>query len=408
MENIKNFFTLPHWRNKNIAIIYYTYFATSAWFTLGMWYTFFLKVASPEQVAFVHTLGFIVGIAFDIPSGYLADKFGRKKILIIGLFLFSLGMGLFAFITNLWQMYLFEIITQLGLACISGSQESVLYNTVNAVEKVKEKADDLFTLIYSKCRMIANFSVMTSGLIGGFIYYLNDKSNWLGMALLCFVAALLCLKLIDYHERESMDDTKAIDHIKNGLKALINRKNVWLLPSILIFGGLAFISDWGVFPYGSLEKAGYNPLWMSIFFTIVYIVTLFINNKLPALIKYFGKTGGFYYYAVSSAVLLIIGAACHVLYAPLVIIPLGLFIVLSSIFITYLTSFVSAITTEKHRATALSASSFLSKFLYMISAPLMGMAFTAGKPEYNYLGFATLVVITLIVIRILLTKNKPS
>lgn len=405
ITNLKQFFSLPHWQNKNVAIMYYTYFATSAWFTLGMWYTFFLKVASPEEVALVHTLGFIVGIAFDIPSGYLADKFGRKRMLVIGLLLFSLGMFLFAFITNLWQMYVFEIITQLGLACISGTQEAVLYNTVNAIEIVKDKADDLFTLIYSKCRMIANFSLIISGLIGGLIYYVNDKSNWLGMALLCFIAALLCIKLVDHHDRKSMDDTKAMSHIKDGARVLVNRRNLWLLPAIVALGGLAFISDWGVFSYGSLEKAGYNPLWMSIFFTAVYIITLFATNKLPALQKLFGNTGGFTYFAVTSAALLISGAVCHIIYQPLVIVPLGLFIVISSVFISYLTAVISAMTTEKHRATALSASSFLSKFLYMISAPLMGVAFTIGKPEYNYLAFALLAIATLFMIRILSPKH---
>jgi MFS family permease len=405
IKDFKNFITLPHWRNKNIAIIYYTYFATSAWFTLVMWYIFFLKVASPEQIALIHTLGFVVGIVFDVPSGYLADKFGRKKLLIIGLLLFSLGMGLFAFITNVWQMYLFEIITQLGVACISGAQEAVLHNTVSAIEKTKNKVDELFTLVYSKCRMIANFALLISGLAGGFIYYLNDKSNWLGMAILCLIAAILCFGLVDYHDRMSMGDAKAVAHIKDGMKILVNRRNFGLLLVILSLGGIAFISDWGIFSYGSLESAGYKPIGLGIFFTFVYAATLFANSKLPQLKKRLGNTEGFALYAKITVVLLLIGAACHMYKPVLVVVPLGLFIVVSTVFISYLTAVVSAITTEKHRATALSASSFLSKFLYMFCAPLMGISFSIGRPQYNYIGFAVLAIITLIVTRIYLPKN---
>ena len=176
-NKIKSMLHLPYLHNKNIAIIYFTYFAASAWFMLGMWYVYFLKVISPEQIALVHTAGFVAGIAMDVPSGYMADKFGRRRFLALGLLLFSIGIGLFAFITNVWQMIIFEMITQTGIAFISGAQEAVLYDTVYAMAKDKKKVNEIFAQIYSRCRMLINFALIVSSVIGGFLYRFSDKSG---------------------------------------------------------------------------------------------------------------------------------------------------------------------------------------------------------------------------------------
>ncbi len=137
-----SFIYFPYIRNRSIAVPYFAYFATSAWFISSIWYSYFLRIASPEKIAIVQSLSFIVGIVMDIPTGYLADKFGRKKLLAIGLLLFGIALSLFAFVSNLWQLFAFEVLVQIGLACISGAQEAVLHNTLNAIKTADESINE--------------------------------------------------------------------------------------------------------------------------------------------------------------------------------------------------------------------------------------------------------------------------
>jgi MFS family permease len=388
---------LPYLHNKNIAIIYFTYFAASAWFMLGMWYVYFLKVISPEQIALVHTAGFIAGISMDIPSGYMADKFGRKRFLAMGLLLFSIGIGLFAFITNIWQMIILEIITQTGIAFITGAQEAVLYDTVYAMEKDKSKVNETFAEIYSRCRMLINFALIVSSVIGGFLYRFSDKSGWLLMSAFCFSAFILTFFMTNHQQQNEDDEVAILSHTKDSLKIFISKPNRYLVPAVLLMSGLAFVADWGIFPQGSLERPGYTPLGISIFFAVVYFISIIANHYLPALALKFGNYLGFKYYSILTASVLMIGVGIYQVIPRLIIIVLAVFIISSSLFTSYLTIVISDISDSKNRATMLSISSFSSKFLYMLSAPLVGYSFASNKPEYSWFAFAVLITFAMLI-----------
>ncbi|MBP9115259.1 MAG: MFS transporter [Acidimicrobiia bacterium] len=399
MKNyIKSMFHLPYLHNKNISIIYFTYFAASLWFMLGMWYVYFLKIVAPEQIALVHTIGFIIGISMDIPSGYMADKIGRKHFLAIGLLLFSIGIGLFAFITNIWQMIIFEMITQTGIAFITGAQEAVLYDTIYAIEKDKSKVGEIFALIYSRCRMIVNFGLIISPLVGGVLYRFSDKAGWLLMSGFCFVAFLLTLTLTNHQQRGESIEIKILTHTKDSFKIFASKTNRYLIPAILLLSGIAFISDWGIFPQGSMERAGYTPLGISIFFAVIYTLSIISNHYLPSVAKKLGNYLGFKYYGILTVVMLLLGAGIYFVAPRAIVIVLGLFTITSSLFVSYLTIVVSDISNETNRATMLSMSGFSSKFLYMFSAPIVGLSFASNKPEYSWLGFAIIIFISVLMI----------
>lgn len=394
-NKIKSMLHLPYLHNKNIAIIYFTYFAASAWFMLGMWYVYFLKVISPEQIALVHTAGFVAGIAMDVPSGYMADKFGRRRFLALGLLLFSIGIGLFAFITNVWQMIIFEMITQTGIAFISGAQEAVLYDTVYAMAKDKKKVNEIFAQIYSRCRMLINFALIVSSVIGGFLYRFSDKSGWLLMSAFCFTAFILTFFMTNHQQQNEDDEVAILSHTKDSLKIFISKPNRYLVPAVLLMSGLAFVADWGIFPQGSLERPGYTPLGISIFFAVVYFISIIANHYLPALAMKFGNYLGFKYYSILSTFILLIGVGTYIVAPRLIVIALAIFVITSSLFISYLTIVISSISDTKNRATMLSISSFSSKFLYMASAPLVGLSFASDKPEYSWFAFAILIVVAM-------------
>ena len=403
--SIKRFLHLPYLQFKNIKIIYFTYFATSAWFMMGMWYIYFLKVISPEQIALMHTIGFIAGILVDIPSGFLADRFGRKLLLSFGLVTFGIGIGLFIFISNIWQMIIFEVITQIGLACISGAQEAVLYDTVNAITEDKSKVSEVFAEIYSRCRMIVNISLLTSGLIGGIIYRFSDIAGWLLMSAFCLTAFLLVLTLDNHQQKGTSIEIQILSHTKESIKVFMQKKNAYLIPAILILGGLAFASDWGIFPMGSMEQAGFTPLGISIFFVVIYIIAIISNHYLPRITNKFGNYNGFKYYSLAATLLLLIGIGAYKLNSYLIVLPLSAFIIISILLISYSTIVVTRISNEVNRATMLSISSFSTKFLYMVSGPFIGYSFAHNAPEYSWLGYAALAIIAFIVINFLVKKH---
>ncbi len=62
--------------------------------------------ADPSGVGFVASVSAFAGIIASIPAGILSDRFGRRKMLIFSLIVFSTAPFLYLFVNNIWQLAL--------------------------------------------------------------------------------------------------------------------------------------------------------------------------------------------------------------------------------------------------------------------------------------------------------------
>lgn len=62
--------------------------------------------ADPSGVGFVASVSAFAGIIASIPAGILSDRFGRRKMLIFSLIIFSTAPFLYLFVNNIWQLAL--------------------------------------------------------------------------------------------------------------------------------------------------------------------------------------------------------------------------------------------------------------------------------------------------------------
>ena len=100
---------------------------------------------------------------FEIPSGYIADIFGRKKSIVISTILSFTGYLLFCFNDTFYIFCMAEILIGIGASMISGSDSALLYDTLI---ETKNKQD--YTKIEGRNYAIGNFSEATAGILGVF------------------------------------------------------------------------------------------------------------------------------------------------------------------------------------------------------------------------------------------------
>lgn len=60
--------------------------------------------ADPAGVGFIAAVSAFTGIIASIPAGLLSDRFGRKKMLIFSLIIFSTAPFLYLFVNKIWQL----------------------------------------------------------------------------------------------------------------------------------------------------------------------------------------------------------------------------------------------------------------------------------------------------------------
>lgn len=130
---------------------------------------------------------------FAIPSGYLADVIGRKKTLIVGTILASVGFLLYSSIHCFWSFFIAEAIMGIGNSCISGTDSAMLYDSLQ-----QSQNQEKYLKYEGRVTSLGCLAETTAALVGGSIatvFSYNDVF-W-NQALIAFIAVPAACLLIE-------------------------------------------------------------------------------------------------------------------------------------------------------------------------------------------------------------------
>ena len=175
---------------KNNRILLYLYELFS---TFVLYYAvdtlFYLErgISSSGYIFFV-VVTFIIQLLFELPSGVLADKYGKKKILIFSQIFFLLATVIFICSHNFLMFILGTIVMALQKCFSTGIVNSLLYESLDN------------KLNFNKCLFIKNVmyygAYMLAMSLGGFIaekfgivytYYFSLIPAIIGIFFYCFL-----------------------------------------------------------------------------------------------------------------------------------------------------------------------------------------------------------------------------
>jgi len=93
---------------------------------------------SQRDYGLLQGLYYLVVVAAEVPSGVLADRFGRKTILVLGALINGLGCFLFALAHDFPTFAAGELLFGLGTAFVSGADSALLYDSLAAERREAE------------------------------------------------------------------------------------------------------------------------------------------------------------------------------------------------------------------------------------------------------------------------------
>jgi MFS family permease len=93
---------------------------------------------SQPQYGLLQGLYYLVVVAAEVPTGVLADRFGRKTILVLGAVVNGLGCYAFALAHDFAAFALGEILFGLGTAFVSGADSALLFDSLAAERRESE------------------------------------------------------------------------------------------------------------------------------------------------------------------------------------------------------------------------------------------------------------------------------
>jgi len=284
----------------------------------------------------------------EIPTGVVADWFGRKTSLIFAGVVGFIAPLIYVSYPNFWIFALAEFTWAIGAALISGADSALIYDSLKATkdEKTSKK-------VLSRYGSFGLAGIFVAAPIGGLIAEL-----WGPMMPMMLTSVPMLISLgISLTFKEPKDYKKGKKEsywatLKDGVKYLRGHKELRILMFDYVFiGTLAFFMIW---VYQVVLQSYSVPLgWFGFIHAGIIIGEILVLNNIERIEKWFGGKRNYLIYSAFIVGVLFLGLAFikNLYVAILCIFLIGAFgMTRKNVFSSYLNKFI-----ESHnRATVLS------------------------------------------------------
>lgn len=114
----------------NVALYPWFKFFQNLLFWQAVWFLFFQAELSAAEAVLIYVFYDIATTLFEVPSGYLSDRIGRRITLILSAFAGLLGTVLMAVGSGFWVFALAQAALGMHIAFASGTDSSFLYESL--------------------------------------------------------------------------------------------------------------------------------------------------------------------------------------------------------------------------------------------------------------------------------------
>jgi MFS family permease len=369
----------------------------SKWFMLYMPYIIPFYTENDldmQQIMLLQAAYSVSIVILEIPSGYFADVIGRRRTLIMGTIMGTLGFVVYGFSNGFLGFLIAELVLGFGQSFISGADSAMLYDSL--LDNKKEKD---YIRFEGRMTSIGNIAEALAGIAGGLIALISLRMNFYVQAGVAFLAVPAAISLIEpsIHERMKFFSFRKILQVVND-SLFVNKKlriNIFFSATI---GTATLTMAWFVQPYFefvSLQLSLYGLFWTLLNLTVglAAMVAYKVERRL-------GQNKTVIIFAILIPAGYLVLGQVQGLWA---ISILFIFYVLRGIATPVLKDYIHRHTTSDVRATVLSVRNFIIRLMFVIVGPAMGhITDNKGLPAalnsggLVFMGFAVILLILFI------------
>lgn len=338
---------------------------------LSKWFSFVMPVIvlfyedhglGLQDVFILKSVYSIAAVTLEIPSGYLADVWGRRKCLIIGCILFFVGYLCYSCTGTFQAFIIAELLLGIGQTLVNGADSALLYDTT-----VHYKKENQYLRYEGRITMIGNFAEAIAGIFGGLMAVYSLRYPFYGQVIIAFIGipAAFALQEIKTSNKLQSPLHEILRIIKYSL--VTNKKLCYNIMFSGIIGAATLTMAWFVQPflmYLHTPTSYYGIIWTLLNLT-VGLAALYSDrierylgmNKMNLLIL-LTIVGGY------------VALAYNLSYFGLII--LLVFYIFRGFATPILKGYINQMTFSEMRATVLSIRNFVIRLIFAVVAPFIG------------------------------------
>lgn len=322
------------------------------------------------QIALISGIRSVISLIFEIPTGVIADRYGRKFSVILGYVLTAVSLALIPVWDTFWIIALIFAFDALFETLVSGADRAWAVDLIESADK------NLLDKYFLKTRFFRNIGMIIAPIAAGLIISVSSmKYLWF-----VFAIGIIISTIILAFAREIKSHNPSSNAISNQFKELIkdsaeaiksalNHKILVLLfLGIFIFYFVDEISSLVWTPY--LVNNGLDLPLIGYLFSIISALGIILPLVAQWLLKKKSKLFILFFSAVGYSILLIWAGKTNSILLIAVI-----FIIFSSIdeiFLPLEESLTNEFISSRQRAAILSVKSMTESLASIIGAPLAG------------------------------------
>ncbi|GAA0749289.1 MFS transporter [Clostridium sartagoforme] len=230
--------------------------------TSAIWVLYLgFKGMTLAQIGLLEGIFHITGFISEIPTGALADLFGRKKIIIIGRITSLISAIIMLFSNSFMGFAIGFILSAWGYNLNSGSEEALIYDTLKKLDREEE-----FLKVNGKINLIIEVSQGLAVFIGGILSQIDFSISYITAVVIGSISLVLSTRFIEVDViRKENQSINIINHLKQSIDIVKNNKR---LLNILIFFPLIYTFSAIVYFYGQqlFNDMEYSRISISIIF----------------------------------------------------------------------------------------------------------------------------------------------
>lgn len=360
----------------------------SKWFMLIMPIVALYYNANGLTAADIYILQAVYSVSvaiLEIPSGYMADIIGRKKSLIAGAVLGTIGYLIYSISTGFNGFLVAEITLGLGGSFISGSDSAMLYDSLAGMRKQQK-----YLQLEGRITSLGNFAETIAAIGGGMIAAaLSYRSVYVVQTAVAAMAVPAALLLVE-PAREQIKSIPGLRHILSVCheSLLIKKKLSSTLVLSSLIGTCTLCMAWTAqvyFVHKGLTEAHITPLWVGL-----NLVVALVSAYASVVIAKMGRR-----VAIISIICII--PASYILLGVLPLIPaVGILFVFYGIrgYATPLLKDMANIYCHSStRATVLSIRNMIIRFGFAVLGPCIGALAAGFSLEYALIASGSVLLV---------------
>ena len=195
---------------------------TIFWNSIGM---------NQTAIGFVQMFFTIVICCLDIPMGYIADRFNRKILNIIGDIGVAIVFIIYAFAQNVYMALISECLLGVFMAMTNGVDQSFIKFNCDKIDET----GNLFKKTNIRVHIARYIALLIVTILGGFIAKFSIRLS-IGVSFVpYFLGGIIAFGIEDFNEKKVVTHKNPIKDMINSIKEIIKEKNIriYLISYIL-------------------------------------------------------------------------------------------------------------------------------------------------------------------------------